>query len=116
MSLHRQGRVGQTRLRMGRISRGRLGDAPEAPAISDRFFGQVEIIPIASGQWRIRDSRIPSDDARSLLGFVEYTGETFDVLAVCTPRERVSVAEFREAVAELASHAPPDRLQPDQDE
>jgi hypothetical protein len=39
----------------------------------------VRVTHLTAAQWRISDARLPADDPAALLGFIEKTGELFEI-------------------------------------
>lgn len=71
----------------------------------------IDVQPLSSDQWRLYDKRLPDDDARGLLGFIERTerteeaGEVFELLTLSDGFEFFSFATLQEAVTHAARYA-----------
>ncbi|MET4781563.1 hypothetical protein [Glaciihabitans sp. UYNi722] len=39
----------------------------------------IEIVALSNGEWRVCDSRLPNDDARRVLGFIESKNGAYEV-------------------------------------
>ncbi|WP_166875902.1 hypothetical protein [Salinibacterium sp. ZJ450] len=50
-----------------------------------RTSDDIRVDAISEHEWRICDRRIPHDDARSLLGFIELTHGRYEVMEFADP-------------------------------
>jgi hypothetical protein len=84
-----------------------FGGNSGGPMDSSLAAEDVEIQALSDTQWRVRDTRLPDDDVRGLLGFIEKITKTdtvFEVMALSDGFEWFSFASMHEAVAHLAHY------------
>ena len=71
----------------------------------------IEVQPLSRNQWRLCDRRLPGDDARGLLGFIERTQRTektdeiFELMTLSDGFEFFSFASLQEAITQVARYA-----------
>jgi hypothetical protein len=59
-------------------------------------------LPLSETQWRISDSRRPSNDPYCVVGFIQQMGNVFETTRISHPRERHYFQSFTEALAKLS--------------
>lgn len=75
---------------------------------SSSFPGTADVLPgirredivvqsISDTEWRVSDRRIPPDDARSLLGYIEQKGRRFELMQLAPGFAWFSYASLAEA-------------------
>ena len=64
----------------------------------------VDIVEISTEEWCVRDSAIPADDPRALLGFIRHIGGAFEETNLGRLRTRSYSSSF-----ELAAASPDSR-------
>ncbi len=57
--------------------------------------------PLSSSEWRVADGRIPGNDLRGLLGFVQRSGELFEVVRMGQPFIRSYCSSLEEAAQQF---------------
>ncbi len=65
---------------------------------------ELQITALPGGKWRVRDSRVPAEDLRGLLGFIEKIEKeetSFEVLTLRRGFEWFSFATFHDAVQDF---------------
>lgn len=62
----------------------------------------LEVLAISPRQWRIRDSRGPSSDPTTVVGFVAQIGATFEVTLLGEPFRRYYFGTFERALSFIA--------------
>jgi hypothetical protein len=78
--------------------------APPDEALTPTRREELQITALPHGTWRVRDSRLPADDLRGLLGFIEKKEKdevAFEVLTLRRGFEWFSFASFQEAVQDF---------------
>ncbi|CAN5320088.1 hypothetical protein BH09ACT6_BH09ACT6_03020 [soil metagenome] len=65
----------------------------DAPLATD-----IRISIISDHEWRICDRRIPETNAESVLGYIEQTGDFYEVMKISAPRNLLYFAEFGPAI------------------
>lgn len=59
------------------------------------------VVALPETEWRISDPSQRSTDALSVVGFIQRTGDLFEVTAIGRPRERHYYGSFDEALLSL---------------
>jgi hypothetical protein len=72
----------------------------------------VELVPLADNAWRLSDDRIPEEDARRILGYVEQRDVDVEIMWM---RPRAGDCEYFSCLADALSAAS-ERLSLDSDE
>lgn len=78
-----------------------LWTTPPDEALTPPLFEELHIQALPDGKWRVRDRRVPVDDVRGLLGFIEQMENEDTYFEVMTLRRGFawsSFASFQEAV------------------
>lgn len=57
----------------------------------------IELKALSDDAWRVRDRRIPRTSSRSLLGFIEAKGATFEVMVIDHPWDRMYFGSLADA-------------------
>jgi hypothetical protein len=57
--------------------------------------------PLSSTEWRVADGRLPANDLRGLLGFVQRSGELFEVVRMGQPFIRHYCSSLEEAAQQF---------------
>lgn len=74
-----------------------------ATAVTRSFIGpgggRLELVPLTSGAWRLCDRSVPSDDAESVLAYLEQSRSGYDVVWLCGARAQTSFATVDEVLA-----------------
>ncbi len=72
---------------------------PPAEKIIDR--DDIEVYPISSTEWRVRNRRLSQENAFSLLGFIERVGSGYHVLQLGRGTVRTTFSTMEEAITHL---------------
>jgi hypothetical protein len=75
--------------------------APIAPKRSRPTRRDIVFHPLSSTEWRVADGRIPGNDLRGLLGFVQRSGELFEVVRMGQPFIRSYCSSLEEAAQQF---------------
>ncbi|MET1044432.1 MAG: hypothetical protein ABWX59_09990 [Microbacteriaceae bacterium] len=78
---------------------------PESEHPETRTSNDIRVDTISEHEWRICDRRIPHDDARSLLGFIELTHGRYEVMEFADPVRFSFCTCLDDAVAAFARSA-----------
>ena len=65
----------------------------------NRSLDDIEVMAVSKREWRVRDSRIGDDDARSIIGFIEQKAGTFEVMMFGDPLRFSIHADLGDAIA-----------------
>jgi len=63
----------------------------------------IEVLPLSDHEWRVSDSALAEREGLGLLGFIERTGGSFEVMRLGAPLERNLFGTMREAVDFLST-------------
>jgi hypothetical protein len=74
---------------------------PIAPKRSRPTRRDIVFHPLSSSEWRVADGRIPGNDLRGLLGFVQRSGELFEVVRMGQPFIRSYCSTLEEAAQQF---------------
>ena len=74
---------------------------PIAPKRSRPTRRDIVFHPLSSSEWRVADGRIPGKDLRGLLGFVQRSGELFEVVRMGQPFIRHYCSSLEEAAQQF---------------
>lgn len=81
--------------------------SPPEDASTPTLREELQITALPGSKWCVRDSRVPADDAKGLLGFIEKKGHEedvrFEVLTLRSGFEWFSFATFQDAVQDFLS-------------
>jgi hypothetical protein len=86
-----------------------LWTGPPDVALSPPLREELHIKALPDGKWCVRDRRVPVDDLRGLLGFIEKIGNEdtyFEVMTLRRGFEWFSFDSFQEAVQDFLEPAP----------
>jgi hypothetical protein len=62
---------------------------------------RIQVDALSASEWRVCDSRLPSNDARSLVGFIEEHGGVYEVMHFADPIEFTFAPSLDAAIAHL---------------
>ncbi len=62
----------------------------------------LEVIALSGTEWRIGDPRLPADDARRVLGFVELRDGTYEALLLGREFDRSGFESLDDAISHVA--------------
>lgn len=82
---------------------------PPDRAVTPTLREELQVTALPGGKWRVRDRRVPSDDLRGLLGFIEKTEKEdapYEVMTLRTGFEWFSYATFQDAVHDFLESSP----------
>ena len=74
---------------------------PIAPKRSRPTRRDIVFHPLSSSEWRVADGRIPGNDLRGLLGFVQRSGDLFEVVRMGQPFIRSYCSTLEEAAQQF---------------
>jgi hypothetical protein len=74
---------------------------PITPKRSRPTRRDIVFHPLSSTEWRVADGRIPANDLRGLLGFVQRSGELFEVVRMGQPFIRHYCSSLEEAAQQF---------------
>ena len=86
-----------------------LWTTPPDVALSPPLREELHIKALPDGKWWVRDRRVPVDDLRGLLGFIEKIENEdtyFEVMTLRRGFEWSSFGSFQEAVQDFLEPAP----------
>ena len=86
-----------------------LWTTPPDEALVPPLREELDIQALPDGKWRVRDRRVPVDDLRGLLGFIEKIENQdtyFEVMTLRRSFEWFSFASFQEAVQDFLEPSP----------
>lgn len=86
-----------------------LWTKPPDEAMTLPLRDELHIQALPDGKWRVRDRRVPVDDLRGLLGFIEKIENEdtyFEVMTLRRGFEWFSFASFQEAVQDFLEPSP----------
>jgi len=62
----------------------------------------LEVCDISDHEWRVADRRQDEQSPEKVLGYINHSGSTFEVLNVEAPYQDLRFGEFHKAVASFA--------------
>ena len=74
---------------------------PITPKRSRPTRRDIVFHPLSSSEWRVADGRIPGNDLRGLLGFVQRSGDLFEVVRMGQPFIRSYCSSLEEAAQQF---------------
>ena len=67
----------------------------------------IRISILSDHEWRICDRRIPDTNAESVLGYIEKTGDFYEVMKLSSPRNLLYFTDLEHAVDSFSSVVSP---------
>ncbi|PPF76827.1 hypothetical protein C5B96_16230 [Subtercola sp. Z020] len=67
----------------------------------------IRISILSDHEWRICDRRVPDTNAESVLGYVEKTGDFYEVMKLSSPRQLLYFTDLEHAVECFSSAVTP---------
>ncbi|MCU1477956.1 MAG: hypothetical protein JWQ64_2649 [Subtercola sp.] len=84
-----------------------LNEKPNDRPLDKPQAADIRISIISDHEWRICDRRIPETNAESVLGYIEKTGEFFEVMRLTATRNLLYYADFENAIKSFSSTVAP---------
>jgi hypothetical protein len=72
-------------------------------ALSVSYATGLAVIPLSDTEWRISDPAHRNEDARSLIGFIQYIHHHYEITVIGRPGEREYTHSFKAAIDHLAN-------------
>lgn len=62
----------------------------------------LEVCVLSDHEWRVADRRQDEQSPEKVLGYINHSGSTFEVLNIEAPRRHLTFGQFHTAVASFA--------------
>jgi hypothetical protein len=83
------------------------GEGITVSALSISYTTGLAVIALSETEWRISDPNRRSDDARSLIGFIQLIHHRYEITVIGRPGQRHYTHSFDAAIHYLASNPGP---------
>ena len=76
-------------------------------SIASPQAADIRISILSDHEWRICDRRVPDTNAESVLGYIEKTGDFYEVMKLASPRNLLYFTDLEHAVDSFSAVVSP---------
>jgi hypothetical protein len=83
----------------------RIKELMNTASLAPCSIDHIELTELSATEWRVRDNRIPENDALSVIGFVDRVGDRYEVMQFGERLQFLIFGSFVEAVSHFVAPA-----------